>query len=104
MATKMKLNNDGVIKAWKAGKNARNGRCSLATDGVNLYSYWLKIGHRFPNGVTVMGNYTASGKYKSQTTSCHIGLTRRHGVNQEWHPLVFEATTFTKDPNEDVPF
>ena len=90
----MKLNNDGVIKAWKAGKKARNGRASLTTDGVNLYSYWLKIGHRFPNGVTVMGNYT----------SCHIGLTRRNGVNQEWHPLVFEATTFTQDPYLEVPF
>ena len=100
----MKLNNDGVIKAWKAGKKARNGRASLTTDGVSLHSYHLKIGHRLPSGVTVMGNYTASGKYKSQTTSCHIGLTRRHGVDQEWHPLVFEATTFTKDPNEDVPF
>jgi hypothetical protein len=100
----MKLNNNGVIKAWKAGKNARNGRRSLTTDGVSLYSYQLKIGHRLANGVTVMGNYTASGKYKSQTTSCHIGLTRRNGVSQVWHPLVFEATTFTKDSHLEVPF
>jgi hypothetical protein len=100
----MKLNNDGVIEAWKAGKNARNGRRSLTTDGVSLYSYQLKIGHRLDSGVTVMGNYTASGKYKSQTTSCHIGLARGTGVNQVWHPLVFEATTFTKDPHLEIPF
>ncbi len=87
-----RVNNSGVVRAWKEGHAAENGRQTLCTDGVSLWSYDLKIGHRLDSGVTVLADYTASGRYRSQTTSCHIGLARRTGINLMMHPLVWETS------------
>ena len=96
----MSLSNRKVVDAWKDGKKAVNGRKSLWTDGKWLYSYKLPIGYRTTNGICVLGNYTSSGCYYSQTTSCHVGKACR-AVSSEliWHPLVFEASkdAFNKD-------
>jgi len=101
-----KVNNDEVIAAWKRGDRARNGRCSLSTDGTNLYSYHLKIGHRTRSGGTIVAEYMAGGKgsFKSQTTSCHVGLAMRSGVSLVMLPIIFEATEWTQDPYLEVPF
>ena len=100
-----KLKNDEVVAAWKRGERARNSRCSLSTDGTNLYSYNLKIGHRTRAGGTVLANYTSGGKdYHSQTTSCHVGLVERSGVTLVMLPIIFRATRFTQDPHLTVPF
>ena len=91
-----RANNSGVVRAWKEGRKASNRSpvtdSTLYTDGVNLWSYDLKIGHRLDSGVTVLADYTASGRYRSQTTSCHIGLARRTGINLMMHPLVWETS------------
>ena len=87
-----RVNNSGVVRAWKEGHTAENGKQTLSTDGVSLWSYDLKIGHRLDSGVTVLADYTASGRYRSQTTSCHIGLARRTGINLMMHPLVWETS------------
>lgn len=87
-----RVNNSGVVRAWKEGRTAENGRQTLCTDGVSLWSYDLKIGHRLDSGATVLADYTASGRYRSQTTSCHIGLARRTGINLMMHPLVWETS------------
>jgi len=87
-----RANNSGVVRAWKEGHTAENGKQTLHTNGVSLWSYDLKIGHRLDSGVTVLADYTASGRYRSQTTSCHIGLARRTGVNLMMHPLVWETS------------
>ena len=89
----MSIRNSEVIKSWKSGKRAMNGRKSLWTDGTWLYSYKLKVGFRTSSGICVLGNYTSSGVYYSQTTSCHIGRVRV-AVSSEliWHPAVFEAS------------
>jgi hypothetical protein len=87
-----RVNNSGVVRAWKEGHTAENGRQTLCTDGVSLWSYDLKIGHRLDSGATVLADYTASGRYRSQTTSCHIGLARRTGINLMMHPLVWETS------------
>ena len=101
-----KVNNDEVIAAWKRGDRARNGRCSLSTDGTNLYSYHLKIGHRTRSGGTIVAEYRAGVKdsYISQTTSCHVGLAMRSGVSLVMLPIIFEATAWTQDPYLEVPF
>ena len=89
----MSIRNSEVIKSWHAGKKACNGRKSLWTDGKWLYSYRLPIGYRTTNGICVLGNYTASGSHRSQTTSCHIGKARS-AISRDlfWHPAVFEAS------------
>ncbi len=87
-----RVNNSGVVRAWKEGHTAENGKQTLSTDGVSLWSYDLKIGHRLDSGATVLADYTASGRYRSQTTSCHIGLARRTGINLMMHPLVWETS------------
>jgi hypothetical protein len=76
-----RTDNSGVIKAWKAGEHAKNGRGSLHTDGSALYSYDLHIGQRTAAGVCVLADYTARAKgYHSQTTSCHVNLAKRATV------------------------
>jgi len=101
----MRTTNHGVIAAWKRGERARNGRCTLSTDGTNLYSYHLKIGHRTRKGGTIVAEYMACARaFKSQTTSCHVGLAMRSGVTLTMLPIIFEATAFTQDPYLEVPF
>jgi len=65
--------NEQVVKAWLTGQVAASGH--MQTDGENLFSYQLLIGDRY-RGVPRIWNYTASGVYRSQTTSCHVGLAR----------------------------
>jgi hypothetical protein len=72
------MKNAQVVASWANGRKATNSRGSLTTDGVSLYSYRLKIGHRVSDGSAVVGDYTSGGgDYHSQTTSCHVGLARR---------------------------
>jgi hypothetical protein len=65
------MRNEQVIMAWIEGQVATNGRGSLTTDGNHLLSYDLVIGDRRTERVF---DYTASGEYYSQTTSCHVNL------------------------------
>ena len=93
--------NMNVINLWKAGKNARNHRKSLTSFGGNLYSYQLKIGHRHPNGGTIVADFTAgTGNYRSNTTSCHVNLARRM-ADQTFHPVLWRTTDMFED---EVPF
>ena len=68
------MRNEQVIRKWYCGEVAGSG--NLTTDGVNLYSYNLKIGSR-EDGLNRVWDYTASGEYHSQTTSTHVGLALR---------------------------
>jgi len=85
----MSVTNHKVILAWQNGEKARNGRNSLHTDGVRLYSYRLLIGINV-SGTCYLGNYTAAGKFYSMTTSQHIGRARRcvHKTDV-YHPAIF---------------
>jgi len=98
-----RLKNDGVIRAWQNGLSARNHRHSLASisDGngsAELYSYDLKIGERTPAGVFVIGDFTApAGGYHSQTTSCHVNLSKRMTGNPViMHPKVWECSPLSE--------
>jgi hypothetical protein len=96
--------NNDVIKAWKAGIPARNGKNTLWTTGKQLYSYQLQIGVRTDSGVTVLADYTAATRsFRSQTTSCHVCHVLRAGVDLVMHPMVWQASPLSKD-NEEVPF
>ena len=98
-----RANNNGVIHSWKAGEAAVNGKRTLSTDGESVYSYDLKIGHRIKSGVAVLGNYTASGKYYSQTTSRHVGRARAV-ADLVWMPVLFENTGAFEDKFGGSPF
>lgn len=68
------MRNEQVVYAWLYGNVAASG--NMTTDGVKLYSYNLLVGDRSDGQVRIW-DYTASGKFVSQTTSCHIGLALR---------------------------
>ena len=73
-----KVRNRQVVDRWYGGAAATNHTSSLTTDGTKLRSYNLCIGDTHPSGVKVLRDYTANGNhgFKSQTTSCHVGLAR----------------------------
>ena len=72
------LTNREVVRAWKRGEAAKNHRYTLHTDGLKLYSYQLQIGDTTLDHLKVLRDYTAKSKwgFRSQTTSCHVGLAR----------------------------
>ena len=94
--------NSQVIEAWKGGHPARNSRGTFYTDGENLWSYQVKIAKRLPNEAIILADFTAkSNSFLSQTTSCHVGLVRRGGVDLVMHPQVWKASMLSR---ETVPF
>lgn len=102
----MSTKNSVVISNWKSGIKAANGRKSLWTDGIWLYSYRLRIGYRASNGICIIGNYVAStSNFRSNTTSTHVGRARR-SVNADmiWHPAIFEASedAFLRDIHKSI--
>jgi hypothetical protein len=67
------MTKEQVINAWINGKYARTPNGSLSSDSRgNLRSYNLIIGIQTENGF-IVGDFTASGEYYSQTTSTHVG-------------------------------
>ena len=70
------MRNEQVVLAWLWGNSAKTKRNTLWTDGVRLFSYSLMIGDRSDCQVRIF-DYTASGEFVSQTTSCHVGLAMR---------------------------
>jgi hypothetical protein len=86
------MKNEDLVKAWAAGKNAGKKGKGLSCEGGSLYSYSLKIGHRAPNGSTIVADFTSSsGNYVSQTTSCHVGLAARI-ADDVMHPEAWRGT------------
>lgn len=73
------VKNSEVIQAWVLGMPAKNHRGSLTTDGSRLWSYKLLIGDTCSDtSLKVVKDYTAKGRgFRSQTTSCHVGLASR---------------------------
>ena len=89
-----RMRNELVIDAWTRGVAATNHTNTLRTDGVNLYSYNLRIGYRARAGSTVVGDYTSpGGGFYSVTTSCHVGKARGIACHV-MHPAVFENSEF----------
>ena len=68
------MRNEQVVLAWLWGNAARTQ--NLWTDGLKLFSYNLLIGDRSDCQIRIF-DYTASGQFISQTTSCHVGLAMR---------------------------
>ena len=71
--------NNAVIECWYDHDSAHNHRGSLRTDGKGLWSYELQIGDTTDDGRKVLKDYRAgqSHGWRSQTTSCHVGLAAR---------------------------
>ena len=72
------MTNSQVAQAWSLGKRASSGH--MSTDGVRIYSYALLIGKRDPTTHTLVAyDYTrGGGRYRSQTTSQHVGYVKRY--------------------------
>ena len=93
-----RMRNELVIDAWTRGFAADSHNGALRTDGVNLYSYNLRIGYRSRSGSTILGDYTSpGGQFYSVTTSCHVGKARGY-ADHIMHPTVFQNSEFK---NED---
>jgi hypothetical protein len=71
------MRNEQVVDAWLDGESAHTN--NLSTDGLKLWSYNLMIGDRMDHQIRIW-DYTSSGHYHSQTTSCHVGLALRGSV------------------------
>ena len=82
------MRNSEVVRHWRFDRPA--SAVNLFTDGQDLFSYRLKIGFTTPNGTKVALDYTASGEYHSQTTSCHVGLAKRR-CDEVMHPVTHEV-------------
>jgi predicted ATP-dependent Lon-type protease len=59
-----------VAEGWAYGNHERAG--NYFTDGDNLYSYALLIGYTDEDGNKVLKDYSASGEFRSATTSKHV--------------------------------
>ena len=97
----MQVKNREVVRLWSEGREARNHKNTLKSIDGDLYSYNLKIGRRTEGGYCVVADLTAAGgSYHSQTTSCHVGVAKRH-ANMVMHPLVWATSPLSK---EEAPF
>lgn len=67
------MNNKEVSHAWAHGRKGKAGH--FTTDGVDLYSYAMRIGTRRVVGDQVV--YGCSTEQRSVTTSAHQSLMRR---------------------------
>ena len=89
-----RMKNELVINSWTRGVAASSHNGALRTDGVNLYSYNLRIGYRAKTGATILGDYTSpGGSFRSMTTSSHVGKARGIACHV-MHPAVFENSEF----------
>ena len=70
------MRNSEVIHCFVNGYSAQSSTGNLRCESGRLYSYDLKIAE-FVGGALTIFNYTASGEYVSQTTSCHVGMVIR---------------------------
>ncbi len=73
------VKNREVARAWENKEEAVSHTRNFRTDGFKLWSYELLIGDTCAEtGARVLRDYTAKGRwgFKSQTTSCHVGLAR----------------------------
>ena len=84
------MRNAQVAECW--GRNQPASAGNLSTDGDDLWSYNLLIGYTTPKGRKVVIDYTASGRYYSQTTSCHVNLAAR-SADEIMHPVTHEVMT-----------
>ena len=69
------MTNESVVESWK--NNVIASTKNLRTDGLNLYSYNLRIGYT-ENGIKVAIDHTAaSGSFYSKTTSKHVSYAKK---------------------------
>jgi len=73
-----RVSNHAVRVAWTKNLPACSHTGNFSTDGKKIYSYELQIGDTTEDGKKIVKDYTANGSYgfRSQTTSCHVGLLR----------------------------
>ena len=69
------MTNESVANAWR--NNLIASTQNMRTDGVNLYSYNLRIGYT-ESGKKVAINHTAAGgSFYSRTTSKHVSYAKK---------------------------
>lgn len=73
------MRNNQVGAMWVKGQSARNGRNSMHTDGLSLYSYDMLIGITTADGAKVILNLYSPFRV-STTTTRHVSAARCAGV------------------------
>ncbi len=69
------MDNRSVARQWAQGRRGTSG--NMRTDGADLFSYWLKIGHTDERGRKVLADFSKrGGGFYSVTTSHHVSLAR----------------------------
>ena len=66
----IKTTNENVANNWAKGIESVSTTGNYRTDGLNLYSYYTRIGFTTVNGQKVLGDFTKrGGRFLSMTTS-----------------------------------
>ena len=89
---KNRLINSDVAQQWVVNGEGVSHTGNLRTDGNRLWSYNLLVGATIA-GKKVLANYTASGEFRSMTTSQHIGKARLT-ASEVVHPEFFRLSGF----------
>ena len=96
--------NLSVVKAWKAGKNARNYGRTLWTHNGDLWSLCRKIGARTNAGVCVVADLRfedlRDDTYDPKTSLAHIKLAKEF-ADTIFHELVWESSPLS---HKELPF
>ena len=81
--TLLKTTNEKVIEAFFDYREAQSWTGSLSTFGNKLYSYKLEIARTDDDGGFVIFDWTApAGGFASNTTSQHVGMTKRQAPSK----------------------
>ena len=72
------MKNSQIVSFWHSGASAKSKNGNFRTDGIDLYSYKLRIGYTDGYGQKVLYNYTSepNGRYVSSTTTSHVNLAK----------------------------
>ena len=91
------------VKAWKAGKNARNYGRTLWTHDGDLWSLCRKIGARTKAGVCVVADLKFENLNDSvdpRASIAHIAIAKRF-ADTIFHELVWESSPLSQ---KELPF
>jgi len=94
----IKTTNENVALNWSLGNEAISTTGNYRTDGLNLYSYSVRIGFTTVNGQKVLGDFTKrGGRFLSMTTSTkHVSPARSVAT------AIFHPDDFDQDVKEGI--
>ena len=87
----IRTTNENVALNWRQGNAAVSSTGNYRTDGLNLYSYYTRIGFTTVNGQKVLGDFTKrGGRFLTPTTSTKHVPPARSVATKILHPDDFD--------------